>query len=78
MNLAQLKVFINELLACLHFLRVHWIGFSYFQNEGLLKIYGVVKSSLRRKFPVFWFVNDLGVFGILWRKFLLYFFCCLS
>ena len=31
----------------------------------------MVERLSRGKFPSLWFVKDFGVFGILWRKFLL-------
>ena len=70
-------MFVDELLACLHFLRIHSIGLSYLWNEGFLEIDGMVKGSLREEFPVLWLIEDLGVLGILCGELLLYLLCCL-
>ena len=77
-NLARFEVLINEFLTCLHFLGIHQISLSYLWNEGFLEIDGMVKGLLRGKFPILWFVEDLGVLGILQGKLLLYSLCCLG
>ena len=66
-------MFINEFLTHFHLLQVHQVGLGYLGNKGFLKIYGVVKRSLRGEFPVLRFIKDLGVLDMLWRKFLLHF-----
>ena len=63
-------MFINELLACLHFLGIHRIGFGYLRDEGFLEINGMVKGSSRGKSSILRLVEDLGVLGVLWGKFL--------
>ena len=78
MNLARFEVFVDELFACLHFFEIHWIGLGYLRNKGFFEIYGMVKRLLRRELSVFWFVKDLGVLGVLWRKFLFHFLCSLG
>ena len=71
-------MFVDELLACLHFLRVHRIGFSHLQDEGFFEINGVVKGLSRGELSILGFIENLGIFSILWRKFLFYFLCCLG
>ena len=70
MDFARLKMLINELLACVHLLQVHRIGFGYLWNEGLLLVNGMVKRSLGGEFSVFWFIKHLSILHILWREFL--------
>ena len=71
-------MFINELLAHFHLLGVHWVGLGYFWDEGLSEVYGVVERSSGGEYSIFWFVEDLGIFGVLWGKFLFYFLHCLG
>ena len=77
-NLARFEMLSNELLACLYFLGIHWIGFGYFRDEGFPEIYGMVKGLSRRELPVLRFIEDLGVLGVLQGKLLLYSLCCLD
>ena len=63
-------MFINELFAHLHLFGIHRIGLGHLQYEGLFEINGMVKRSSQRKFPILWFVEDIGVLSVLWGKFL--------
>ena len=72
-NFARPKMFLDECLTCLHFFWVHGICFGYLWGEGLFQVYSVVEWSLRREFSFSRFVEDFGIFGVLWREFLLYF-----
>ena len=71
-------MFIDEHFTCLHFFRVHGIGFGYLRDEGFLQFYSMVKGSSRGKFPPLWLVKDFGILGILWGKFLFHSFGGLS
>ena len=73
LDFARLEVFINELFTHQHLLRIHWVSFGYLRNEGLFEINGMVERSLRGEFPVLWFIEDLGILGILWGEFLFHF-----
>ena len=63
-------MFINERLACFRLFRIHGIGLGYFQDESFLQFYSMIKGSSRGEFPSLWFVEDFGILGILWGKFL--------
>ena len=71
-------MFIDELLACLHLLGVHWVGLGYLWNKGFFEINDMVKGSSRGKLPILWFIENLGVFGVLWGKFLFHLLRCLG
>ena len=71
-DLTSFKVFINELLACFHLFRVHRVSLGYLWNKSFFQLDSMVKQLLRRKFSISWFIEDFGIFGILWREFLFY------
>ena len=77
-NLAGFEVFIDELLAHLHFFGIHQIGFGHFWGEGFFEINSMVKGSSRGKLPILWLIKNLGALSILWREFLLHSLSCLG
>ena len=77
-DLSRFEMFVYKGLTCLHLLQVHGISFGYLRNESLLQVYSMIKGSLRGKLSLLWFVEDFGIFGVLGRELLLYFFCSLS
>ena len=68
LDFARLKMFVNELLTCVHLFRVQGIGFGDFQHKGLLKVDGVIKGTLRREDPCCGFIKHLGVVLTLGRE----------
>ena len=71
-------MFVNELLACIHFLQVEWICLGYLWDNGVLEVYGMVKGSPREEFSCFEFIKYLGILGILQGKLLSNLFSSLS
>ena len=62
----------NTLQASISF-RINRVGLGYFQDKGFLQFYSMVEGSSRREFSSFRFIEDFGIFGILWGKFLFHF-----
>ena len=71
-------MFINELLTCLRFLRIHGVDLGYFWYEGLLEVNGMVKWALWGEPSILWFIEDFSVLSVLWGEFLLNFLHCLG
>ena len=67
MDFARFEMLINELLACMHLLWVHRIGFGHFGNKGLLEVNGMVKGLSGGKFPILWFVEHPSILSVLQR-----------